>query len=134
MDKREKSPGERLSEALAFLGLTQAQFTEKFEGSPTQQTISKYISGKLEIPLIFALAIETVCKISHKWLLFGKGKMFIVESDQKGQMEILSKETEFFRNINNTKGLRPMIEDFLLLPTNDQEMIRNMVKNLKSKL
>ncbi|MBM9502920.1 helix-turn-helix transcriptional regulator [Leptospira sp. 201903071] len=134
MEKREKSPGERLSEALSFLGLTQAQFTEKFEGNPTQQTISKYITGKLEIPFIFALAIEAICKISQKWLLTGKGEMFITESDQKEQVAVLKKESEFFRSISQTKGLRVMIEDFLLLPTNDQEMIRNMVRNLKSKL
>ncbi|EMO58138.1 hypothetical protein LEP1GSC161_0125 [Leptospira santarosai str. CBC1416] len=46
----------------------------------------------------------------------------------------MSKMTEFIRKINQTKGLKPLIDDFILLPESDQDMIRNLAKHFKSKL
>ncbi|EKO77242.1 hypothetical protein LEP1GSC068_0487 [Leptospira sp. Fiocruz LV3954] len=60
--------------------------------------------------------------------------MFDLPESQKTDITSLSKMTEFIRKINQTKGLKPLIDDFILLPESDQEMIRNLAKHFKSKL
>ncbi|RHX84728.1 helix-turn-helix transcriptional regulator [Leptospira stimsonii] len=127
----DSTPGERLAEALTLLGLNQTEFADTIGSS--QQTISRNIGGKLKITLTDALAIEAVHKISHEWLLNGKGQIFELPESQKSEIAILKKTTEFIRKINQTKGLSSLIEDIILLSESDQEMIRSLVKHFKSK-
>ncbi|WP_004472154.1 helix-turn-helix domain-containing protein [Leptospira santarosai] len=132
MKANDSTPGRRLSEAISVLGINQTEFANSIGSS--QQTISRWISGKLTITRIDALAVEAVHKISHQWLLNGKGQMFDLPESQKTDITSLSKMTEFIRKINRTKGLKPLIDDFILLPESDQDMIRNLAKHFKSKL
>ncbi|MDV6237544.1 helix-turn-helix transcriptional regulator [Leptospira ellisii] len=131
MVKKETRPGERLAEAMKFLGLNQAEFADSLE--MTQQTISKWCSGKLEIQYITALGIEAKHKISHKWLLYGEGGMILSNEDQKVQISIFKKATELVRKVNSTKGLPVLIDDFVTFSNKDQTIILEMVKSLKNK-
>ncbi|AVQ11251.1 helix-turn-helix transcriptional regulator [Leptospira santarosai] len=132
MKANDSTPGRRLSETISVLGINQTEFADSIGSS--QQTISRWISGKLTITRIDALAVEAVHKISHQWLLNGKGQMFDLPESQKTDITSLSKMTEFIRKINQAKGLKPLIDDFILLPESDQDMIRNLVKHFKNKL
>ncbi|PJZ28724.1 helix-turn-helix transcriptional regulator [Leptospira kmetyi] len=126
-----KKPGERLVHVLETLGLRQSDLATSI--GTTQQTVSKWCSGKREIPLTDSLAIEAVHKIFHKWLLSGEGEMFVLPDSQKVQISILNKTTELIRKINTSKGLQSIIEDFPSLLNDDQNMILKMIKSLKNK-
>ncbi|MDV6237604.1 helix-turn-helix transcriptional regulator [Leptospira ellisii] len=131
MVNKTKEPGERLIEIIDFLALNQEAFADSLR--TTQQTVSRWCSGKVEISYIVALGIEAEHKINRKWLLDGKGEMFISVESQKIQISILNKATEFIRKINATKGLQSFIEIFTSLSSQDQAIIQNMAKSLKNK-
>ena len=66
------SIGRRLRLVRAELGLNQSQMAEAI--GVTQSSIAAYEADRRRPPLPVALAIEHVFRVSHRWLLTGKGQ------------------------------------------------------------
>ena len=64
-----------------YLGLTQDKFAEKLETSQNQ--ISKYEKGQVELPFKIINNLNKVFNININWLLTGNGLMFENEAGDK---------------------------------------------------
>ncbi|OCL81892.1 helix-turn-helix domain-containing protein [Arcobacter porcinus] len=86
------------------LGLNQMEFADRLETS--QNLISKYEQGKVELPFKIINNLNKVFNININWLLTGNGSMF--------ENEIGNKENILFKDeiINDIQKLSPKRQEY----------------------
>ncbi|MDN5069418.1 helix-turn-helix transcriptional regulator [Aliarcobacter butzleri] len=113
------------------LGLTQDKFAEKLETSQNQ--ISKYEKGQVDLPLSIIYNLNKVFKVNINWLVSNKGNMFIeddisenyvVSQNGNGNLALNGKQI----HININKDDVEILEYFKKLAPKKQEYYSHLIK------
>ncbi len=92
--------GRRLAEVRHALGLSRKRFGEILGVS--ERTIIRYEKGEYTPPPKFIKRLEKILKVNPKWLLYGRGEMFL-SNEEIQQVEQLKEEI-----LEKSKTLRPI--------------------------
>ncbi|MDI7175140.1 helix-turn-helix domain-containing protein [Leptospira santarosai] len=125
-----KTQAGRLAYIISETGLTQSRFGE--EVGISKQQVSNIIAGEREISDPVAMVIEYKFGFQKVWVLSGNGN----KKDQKRnskEIEALNSDIQLLRKIERIPRVKQMIEDILILDSEDRAVIEDMIKRLRKK-
>ncbi|EMM99350.1 helix-turn-helix domain-containing protein [Leptospira noguchii] len=125
-----KTQAGRLAYIISETGLTQSRFGE--EVGISKQQVSNIIAGEREISDPVAMVIEYKFGFRKVWVLSGSGN----KKDQKRnskEIDALNSDIQLLRKIERISGVKQIIEDILILDSEDRAVIEEMVKRLRKK-
>nr|WP_017851745.1 helix-turn-helix transcriptional regulator [Leptospira interrogans] len=125
-----KTQAGRLAFIISETGLTQSRFGE--EVGISKQQVSNIIAGEREISEPVAMVIEYKFGFRKVWVLSGNGNKKEHKRNSH-EIEALNSDIQLLRKIDRMPGVKKIIEDILILGTEDRAIIEDMIKRLKKK-
>lgn len=126
MDKAINKASDRFFEARRVLGFSQVDFAKKL--STTQGNISNIESGRRDISIELAMALNELFSISTSWLLMGKGEMLESMAAQDIE-ETRSNPSDFSFTKTGRKVCSSCVEKGILI-----ESLRETIEALKGNI